>query len=226
MMKPDEIEQASFAQIDSELRRLRAERSPAEAAAERPPLEEAVLRRVIHASADFEYDKTLRFTHNAARVIHDALRRACTVVTDTRMALAGINKRTLEQNGGRALCFIDDEEVAKRAAETGTTRSACAVDRAALLEGQGPLIFAIGNAPTALLRIQTLVNEGRLRPLAVVGVPVGFVNVVEAKEALLELDVPCIIAQGRKGGSPIAAAIINALLYYQGEAGAADKGIS
>ena len=213
-MKPEEIERASFAQIDSELRRLRAERSAGGVEAlERAPIEEAVLRRVIHTSADFDYDEKLFFTHDAAEVIYDALRRQCTVVTDTHMALAGINKRSLEKNGSRALSFIDDEAVAKAALEAGTTRSSAAVDRAAALNE--PLVFAVGNAPTALLRIHSLVKQAAFRPIAVIGVPVGFVNVIEAKEALFELDIPCIIARGRKGGSPIAAAIINALLYYE-----------
>jgi precorrin-8X/cobalt-precorrin-8 methylmutase len=215
-MKPDEIEKMSFTLIDGELR-LRAEQhgGRADGRTERTPLEEAVLRRVIHTSADFGYDENLVFTHNAAAALFDALRRGCTVVTDTRMALAGINKRALETHRSRALCFIDDEEVAREAAEKGTTRSACAVDKAAALSG--PLVFAVGNAPTALLRIRELVQEGTLAPLAVIGVPVGFVNVVEAKESLFELDVPCVIARGRKGGSSIAAAIVNALLYYGGE---------
>jgi precorrin-8X/cobalt-precorrin-8 methylmutase len=212
-MKPDEIEKASMAIIDGELRLQRERRAPA---AGRSPLEEAVLRRVIHAGADFDYDENLVFTHNAAAVLFDALRRGCAVITDTRMALAGINKRALENAGSRALCFIDDAEVAQKAAESGKTRSACAVDKAAALSG--PLVFAVGNAPTALLRIRELVKERALAPLAVIGVPVGFVNVVEAKEALFELDTPCVIARGRKGGSPIAAAIVNALLYYGGEA--------
>lgn len=215
-MKPEEIEKKSFAIIDGELCRLRAgRRADGAAIIDRTPLEEAVVRRVIHTSADFEYDKNLIFTRNAAQVIFDALRSRCAVVTDTRMALAGINKRALEKTGSRALCFIDDEEVAKAAVAAGTTRSACAVDRAAALEE--PLIFAIGNAPTALLRIQSLVQQRVFKPLAVIGVPVGFVNVIEAKEALLELDVPCVIARGRKGGSPVAATIINALLYYGSE---------
>jgi precorrin-8X/cobalt-precorrin-8 methylmutase len=128
------------------------------------------------------------------------------------MALSGINKRALAEYGSSVLCFIADDDVARAASVNHTTRSAAAVDKAAALKE--PLVFAIGNAPTALLRIRDLVREGALKPEAIIGVPVGFVNVVEAKEAILELDIPCIVAQGRKGGSPIAAAIINALLYY------------
>jgi precorrin-8X/cobalt-precorrin-8 methylmutase len=216
-MTPEEIEAKSLAIISDELRRLRSE-SELNGAAERDPLEEAVLRRVIHASADFDYDRNLVFTHGAARAALNAVRKGCVIVTDTLMALSGINKRALAESGSRALCFIADEDVARAASGSRTTRSAAAVDKAAALNE--PLVFAVGNAPTALLRICDLVKEGLVKPEAVIGVPVGFVNVIEAKEAMLELGLPCIIARGRKGGSPIAAAIINALLYYHdGECG-------
>jgi precorrin-8X/cobalt-precorrin-8 methylmutase len=207
-MTPEEIEAKSLAIIGDELRRLRGD-----SAVERDPLEETILRRVIHASADFDYDRNLVFTHDAAKAALNAVRRGCVIVTDTLMVLSGINKRALAETGSGVQCFIADEDVARAASANHTTRSAAAVDKAAALKE--PLVFAVGNAPTALLRIRDLVKEGVLKPEAVIGVPVGFVNVVEAKEAMFELDVPCIIARGRKGGSPIAAAIINALLYYE-----------
>jgi precorrin-8X/cobalt-precorrin-8 methylmutase len=213
-MTPEEIEEKSLAIISDELRRLRSERLEpgGDNVIERNSLEETILRRVIHTSADFDYDRNLVFTHDAADRALNAVRKGCVIVTDTLMALSGINKRSLSESGSRVLCFIADEDVARTASVNRTTRSAAAVDKAAALKE--PLLFAVGNAPTALLRIRDLVKEGILKPEAVIGVPVGFVNVIEAKEAMLELDIPCIIARGRKGGSPIAAAIINALLYY------------
>ena len=145
----------------------------------------------------------------------DALRGGADVVTDTTMAQAGINKKALEKLGGRARCFIADADVAAAAKARGVTRSRVSMEKAARLER--PLIFAIGNAPTALMAICDLVRAGRLKPEIVIGVPVGFVNVVEAKEALMQLPVPYIVARGRKGGSTVAAAIVNAALYQLAE---------
>ena len=140
-----------------------------------------------------------------------AIRQGCTIVTDTQMAFSGVNKRVLEKFGGRAVCFMSDPDVAAEAKARGETRATVSMERAARLEG--PLVLAIGNAPTALVRACELIDAGELKPALVIGVPVGFVNVVESKELLLTLDVPHIVARGRKGGSNVAAAICNAMLY-------------
>lgn len=170
-----------------------------------------VVGRVIHATADFEFARNLVFSEGAVRAGSAALREGRPVVTDTRMAWSGVNKRALRRFGGRAHCLIADPGVARAARAAGCTRSRAAVDKAAGLWPEA--VYAVGNAPTALLRICELVREGRLRPRLVVGVPVGFVNVAESKDALLRLDIPHIVAAGRKGGSAVAAAIVNALLY-------------
>ena len=154
-----------------------------------------VVKRVIHTTADFEYADSLVFSAGAVEAGVAAIRQGCTIVTDTQMAFSGVNKRVLEKFGGRAVCFMSDPDVAAEAKARGETRATVSMERAARLEG--PLVLAIGNAPTAL----------------VIGVPVGFVNVVESKELLLTLDVPYIVARGRKGGSNVAAAICNAMLY-------------
>lgn len=172
---------------------------------------ELVVKRVIHASADFDYAQTLHFSAHAVVQGVEALRAGATIVTDTTMVAAGINKRVLARFGGAVRCFIADDDVAREAAERGMTRSAVSMERAAKLEG--PLVLALGNAPTALVRTSELIGEGLLRPELVIGVPVGFVNVVESKELIMRASVEHIVARGRKGGSTIAAAIVNALLY-------------
>ena len=163
-----------------------------------------VVKRVIHTTADFEYADSLVFSAGAVEAGVAAIRQGCTIVTDTQMAFSGVNKRVLEKFGGRAVCFMSDPDVAAEAKARGETR-------ATVLEG--PLVLAIGNAPTALVRACELIGAGELKPALVIGVPVGFVNVVESKELLLTLDVPYIVARGRKGGSNVAAAICNAMLY-------------
>ena len=165
---------------------------------------------MIHTSADFDYLRNLMFTRDAARVGRDLLRAGAWVVTDTQMALAGINKRNLARYGGEARCFIADADVADAARANGTTRAHAAVDKAARLPG--PLIFAVGNAPTALMRMRELRDAGLFTPGMVIAAPVGFVNVEEAKALCVDLPIPCVIAWGKKGGSAIAAAIVNALL--------------
>ena len=170
-----------------------------------------VIKRVIHTSADFSYADTLTFSPGAVARGVEAMRKGCTIVTDTQMAWSGVNKRVLEGFGGRAVCFMSDPDVAAEAKQRGETRATVSMERAAALEG--PLVLAIGNAPTALVRACELLEEGKLRPDLIIGVPVGFVNVVESKELLLTEDVPYIVARGRKGGSNVAAAICNALLY-------------
>ena len=179
-----------------------------------PKENEAVILRCIHASADFDYAETLRFTPGAVRNAEDALRCGRDIVTDTNMALAGISKPGLQKLGGSAFSYMADERIAEHAKTEGTTRASAAMDYAA--ERNPGAILAIGNAPTALFRIREKMEEG-LRPALVIAVPVGFVNVIESKEAVFEAceskGVPCIAAMGRKGGSSIAVAICNALIY-------------
>ena len=170
-----------------------------------------VVKRVIHTTADFEYADNLMFSPGAVEQGIAAMKAGCTIVTDTQMAFSGVNKRVLEKFGGRAVCFMSDPDVAAEARERGETRATVSMERAAALDG--PLVLAIGNAPTALVRACQLMDEGKMKPALVIGVPVGFVNVVESKELLLTMDVPHIVARGRKGGSNVAAAICNALLY-------------
>ena len=199
-MKPADIEKRSFAIITEEL----GGRTFPESVAE-------VVKRVIHTSADFDYADNLCFSPDAVEQAKAALEAGATIVTDTNMALAGISKGTLAQLGGRAVCLMADEDVAREAKARGVTRATVSMEHAAKLDG--PLIFAIGNAPTALIRLHELIGEGAVSPALVIGVPVGFVNVVESKELFIGGDTPYIIARGRKGGSNVAAAIVNALLY-------------
>ena len=176
-----------------------------------PPEILPVVKRVIHTTADFDYAGNLVFSPGAVEKGVAALKAGCALVTDTQMARAGVNKRVLEKFGGEALCFMSDPDVAAEAKARGVTRAAVSMERAARLDR--PLILALGNAPTALVRACELLEAGELRPALIIGVPVGFVNVVESKELLLTQDVPYIAARGRKGGSNVAAAICNALLY-------------
>ena len=178
------------------------------------PGTEPIVKRCIHTSADFDYADNLVFSDHAVDRALDAVRRGASIVTDTQMARAGINKKRLARYGGEVHCFMSDEDVAETARLNGTTRAAACMDKAAELYGNERLIFAVGNAPTALVRLYELVNEGVLRPELIIGVPVGFVNVVQSKELILGLkDTPYIVARGRKGGSNIAACICYALLY-------------
>lgn len=199
-LTPAEIERRSFAIIGEEL----GGRTFPEGIRE-------VVHRVIHTSADFDYADNLCFSPEAVEHGKKALLAGATVVTDTNMALAGVNKAALEKCGARARCFMAEADVAAEAKARGVTRAVVSMERAAKLEG--PVVFAIGNAPTALIRLHELILEGAASPALVIGVPVGFVNVVEAKELFLGGETPYIIARGRKGGSNVAAAIVNALLY-------------
>ena len=197
---PAEIEARSMEIIQSEL----GERTfPAEVL--------PVVKRVIHTTADFDYADNLIFSPGAVEKGVAAIKAGCTIVTDTQMARSGINKRVLEKFGGEALCFMSDPDVAAEARDRGVTRAAVSMERAAKLDR--PLILALGNAPTALVRACELLEARALKPELIIGVPVGFVNVVESKELLLTEDVPYIVARGRKGGSNVAAAICNAMLY-------------
>ena len=179
------------------------------------PLEEPVIKRCIHTSADFDYADNLVFSPGAVRKALEAIRSGALIVTDTNMEKAGVSKKTLASFGGEVLCFMADPDVAEAAKREGTTRAVASMKKAAALsrETERPLILAVGNAPTALVEICSLMDAGELSPALVISVPVGFVNVVAAKELLLERDVPSIVAKGRKGGSNIAAAICNAILY-------------
>lgn len=175
------------------------------------PENELVIKRVIHTTADFDYAENLVFSEHAVAKGIAALRAGCDIVTDTQMARSGINKTVLAQLGGEVHCFMSDPDVAAEAKDRGVTRAMVSMERAAKLEK--PCIFAIGNAPTALIALKELMDAGRAAPALVIGVPVGFVNVVESKELIMTTDVPYIVAQGRKGGSNVAAAICNAMLY-------------
>ncbi|WP_346681770.1 precorrin-8X methylmutase [Megasphaera stantonii] len=176
-----------------------------------PPMEKDVIKRVIHTSADFDYARTLRFSDAAVERGLAALRQGCTIVTDTNMACTGISQAALDKLGCRKVCFMADADVATEAKAKGTTRAAACMDKACRLEG--PVIIAVGNAPTALIRLHELMEQGKIRPELVIAVPVGFVNVVYAKELIMAGRAPYIAAKGRKGGSNVAAAICNALLY-------------
>ncbi len=197
---PHEIEQRSFAIITEELGNRKLD-----------PENELVIKRVIHTSADFDYADSLTFSEHAVTKAMEAIRRGACIVTDTNMGKAGINKKSLARFGGEVYCFMADDDVAQAAKQNGTTRAVASMDKAAALNR--PTIFAVGNAPTALVRLYELIGEGKLRPELIIGVPVGFVNVVESKELIVQTDVPYIVARGRKGGSNVAAAICNAILY-------------
>ena len=199
---PEEIEKRSFEIISEELLQ-RGIQIPAE--------EELITKRVIHTSADFDYAKTLCFSKGAVMIIKELIRNGADIVTDTNMALSGINKRALSKFGGMVHCFMADEEVALLAKQRNMTRAAVSMEKASAIEK--PVIFAIGNAPTALIKLYELFRETGYKPAFIIGVPVGFVNVEAAKELILETDIPYIINRGRKGGSNIAAAICNAVIY-------------
>lgn len=201
-VKPEEIEARSMEIIESEMPRGTWE-----------PGELAVVKRCIHTSADFDYAENLYFSDGAVKHALELLSGGSgfTIITDTNMAAAGINKRALDKLGGTVRCFMAEPDVAAEAKKRGVTRAIVSMERAAGLPG--PVIFAIGNAPTALIRLYELVESGTVKPELIIGVPVGFVNVVESKELICRTEVPCIVARGRKGGSNIAAAICNALLY-------------
>ena len=202
---PSEIERGSMDIITGELKAL---------SIALPPENAVVILRCIHASADFDYAENLRFTPGAAAKAVEAMRGGAQIVTDTNMALAGISRPGLGRLGGAAYCFMAEDFIAERAKERGSTRAVASIDYAA--ENHPDAVLAVGNAPTALFRIAEKIEAG-LRPALVIAAPVGFVNVVEAKERVFETcekyAVPCIAAMGRKGGSSIAAAICNALIY-------------
>lgn len=199
-VEPKEIEKRSFEIISQELGGRTFAKD-----------QEMIIKRCIHTSADFEYADSLCFSEHAVQKAMDAVRKGACIVTDTQMAKAGINKRVLSKYGGEVYCFMSDEDVAQEAKKRGTTRATVCMEKAARLKK--PLIFAIGNAPTALVRLYELIREDGIKPELIIGAPVGFVNVVQSKELIMETSVPYIVARGRKGGSNIAACICNAILY-------------
>ncbi len=202
---PEDIEHRSFEIISEELQN-RGITLPSET--------EMVTKRVIHTSADFEYAQTMTYSPNAVAIAKELIQNGADIVTDTNMALAGINKRTLARHGGEAHCFMADEDVARIAKERKVTRATVSMEKAAGI--QKPVIFAVGNAPTALIQLYEMIQSGTFKPAFIIGVPVGFVNVEAAKELILQTDIPYIVNRGRKGGSNVAAAICNAILYELG----------
>lgn len=178
-----------------------------------PEPEFSVVKRCIHTSADFDYADNLCFSQGAVKIGVEALKRGASIVTDTRMAASGINKKRISRYGGSVYCFMDAPEVAKEAERRGCTRAAVCMEQAAKLEDE--LIIAVGNAPTALIRLFELIQEKKIHPALIIGAPVGFVNVVEAKELIMTAGIPFIVPRGRKGGSNIAAAVCNAMLYQK-----------
>jgi precorrin-8X/cobalt-precorrin-8 methylmutase len=197
-VKPQEIEVQSFKIIDAEA-----------GCHDFTASQWHIVRRVIHTSADFEYMETIRIHPGAITAGVNAIRKGRTIVTDTNMARAGIRKKEINRFNGSVQCLITDPMVSKTADETGMTRARVAVDAALPLMENG--IYVVGNAPTALLRLIEQITEGRAKPALVVGLPVGFVNAAESKSALVKLDIPFISNVGRKGGSNVAAAVINAI---------------
>lgn len=200
MVPPADIEKRSFELIESGMKHP-----------DLPPELKPIVKRVIHTTADFDYEENLVFSPGVVPKAIALIRSGAGVVTDTNMAFSGIHKSTLRAFGGEAYCFMSDPDVAAEAKKTGQTRAAVCMERAAAMEG--PLIFAVGNAPTALIRLYEFIRRGEYRPALIIGCPVGFVNAAQSKELILRTDADYIVTRGRKGGSNVAAAICNALLY-------------
>ncbi|MBR6404059.1 MAG: precorrin-8X methylmutase [Eubacterium sp.] len=201
-IKPNEIEKRSFEIITAEL---------CERGIEIPEDKAFLIKRAIHTTADFDYAETLTFSPDAITIIASLIREGAIIVTDTNMGLSGINKTELAKYGGEVRCFMADKDVAEEAASRGVTRATVSMERAAKFDKK--VIFAIGNAPTALIELRRMYDEKLYVPSFVIGVPVGFVNVEAAKDMIMETEIPYIINRGRKGGSNVAAAICNAVLY-------------
>ena len=201
-VRPSDIEKRSFEILSAELERmgicLHGDEAP-------------VIRRCIHTTADFDYAGTMRFSPGAVGTLKALIRDGASVVTDTNMAFSGISQTELSRYGCRLCCFMRDEDVVKEAARLGVTRASVSMKKAMMLPG--PVIFVIGNAPTALITLHDSFSAGEYRPAFIIGVPVGFVNVEAAKELVLQSDIPYIVNEGRKGGSNVAAAVMNAVLY-------------
>ena len=201
-LPPEEIEKRSFEIITEELLKRNISL---------PKEEELITKRVIHTSADFDYAETLCYSRGAVEILKELIKNGADIVTDTNMALAGINKKALAKFGGEAHCFMADEDTRLLAKQRNVTRAAVSMEKAAAIEK--PVVFAIGNAPTALIKLYEMMENLDWKPVFIIGVPVGFVNVEAAKELILKTNIPYIINRGRKGGSNIAAAICNAVLY-------------
>lgn len=201
-VKPGEIEKESFRIIGEELD---------EQGISLEKIKAPYIKRCIHTSADFSYAKTLYFSKNAIEILEKLIRQGASIICDTNMALAGVNKTALKKNGCEAHCFMADERIKEIAQKEGITRAAASMQAATHLDGKK--IFTIGNAPTALIELDKLHREKGFVPDFIIGVPVGFVNVEYAKELIIKSDIPCIVNRGRKGGSNIAACLVNAALY-------------
>jgi len=199
---PSEIEEESFRIITSRLNEMGIVLDEKEA---------PIIKRVIHTTADFSFADTLKFSEGAVEKARDLICNAATIVTDTNMTLSGINKKRLERFGVRVKCFMADDDVAREAKERNITRASVCVERASLISG--PVIYSVGNAPTALIALDEFIKSGKMEPAFIIGVPVGFVNVEYSKELFRDSKIPHIINFGNKGGSNVAAAIINALVY-------------
>jgi len=204
-MKPHEIERSSFQIIDQEagIHHFTAQQW-------------SIVQRIIHTTADFEFKEMIRFHPDAISAGIEAIRNGKMIITDTNMAQAGIRKKEVETYGGRVKCYINDPLIHEKAAVTGGTRAKAAVDMAISEMKNG--IYVVGNAPTALLRLIELIGEKKAQPALVIGLPVGFVNAAESKAALVEMDTPYISNVGRKGGSNVAASVVNALAIMAVEA--------
>lgn len=203
---PSEIEKKSFEIISTELK---------EKNIIIPESEKLITMRVIHTTADFDYAKNLCYSKDAVKIAKELLKNGADIVTDTNMGKSGINKKALEKFGGQVHCFMADEDVAVEAKKRSVTRASVSMEKACKI-GK-PIIFAIGNAPTALISLYNMIENKIYIPDFIIGVPVGFVNVEVAKELIMSKDVPFIVSKGRKGGSNVAAAICNALLYQLGD---------
>lgn len=197
---PNEIEKRSFEIIEEELGDRKLD-----------PIQAPIIKRVIHTTADFSYIDNLFFSENAVEKAMASIKNGASIVTDTKMVAAGINSKVLNTFGGQIYCFMDNEQVIEQSQKRQVTRSSICMEMGAELNK--PCIFAVGNAPTALIRLYELINEGLVNPELIIGVPVGFVNVIEAKELIIKTNIPYIVSRGRKGGSNVAACICNALLY-------------
>ncbi|MCR5302498.1 MAG: precorrin-8X methylmutase [Lachnospiraceae bacterium] len=206
LYNPDEIQKKSFSIIKDEL-----EKRGFLPDGHITSLQLDVIIRCIHTTADFDYADNLVFSDGALDEIERLIKAGATIVTDTNMALAGISAKSAESFGCELKCFMAEPDVGIEAKERGITRASVSMEKASALKGD--VIYAVGNAPTALMTLRDLHDRG-YRPAFVIGVPVGFVNVVEAKEMIINSDIPHIVARGNKGGSTVAAAIVNAVFAW------------
>ena len=203
-MKPDQIESLSFQIIAKEIGDHNLSQD-----------QWTIVRRMIHTSADFEYGSMTRFHPNAIQSGLDAIRGGKKIITDTNMARVGIRKKELDRFGASTVCFMNDPDIHRRARASGSTRARIAVDMA--VDDMKDGIYVVGNAPTALLRLIELVEAQQAQPALIIGLPVGFVNAAESKAALMDLGYPYITNLGRKGGSNVAASVVNALAIMASE---------